>query len=294
MKQFFADELEAATKALIPDMMVWGRVGLNNLGNTCFMSSALQCMSHVTPLTRFFLSNRFISDKNENNINGTGGKVADAYAALMKDLWMGGHQYSSISPTNIKRAIELFAPRFYGVQQQDSAEFLAYLLDALHEDLNRIRNPPYVQLPDVDRGKKLAICGAETWDALCLRNSSFVFENFYGLYKSTCICPKCEEKSVTFDSFNHITLEIPRVAKLETDVLVIHEPGKEDPKLPVKYHVSVQESATVLDLKSSLSAMSGIPASRLRICSVDLGLCNIANLYRYVHFSVLVSVRSFL
>jgi hypothetical protein len=99
---------------------------------------------------------------------------------------------------------------------------------------------------------------------------------------------------VIFDSFNHITLEIPRVAKLEKDVLVIQEPGKEDPKLPVKYHVSVQESATVLDLKSSLSAMSGIPASRLRICSVDLGLCNIANLYRYVHFSVLVSVRSFL
>ena len=74
---------------------------------------------------------------------------------------MGGHQHRSISPSALKRAIELFAPQFSGVQQQDSAEFLSYLLDALHEDLNSIRNPPYVVLPEVDRGRKLTVCGAE-------------------------------------------------------------------------------------------------------------------------------------
>ena len=83
----------------------------------------------------------------------------------MKDLWMGGgHQHSSLSPTVLKRAIELFAPQFYGVQQQDSAEFLSYLLDALHEDLNRVRNPPYVEMPEVERGRKLSVCGAEVSD----------------------------------------------------------------------------------------------------------------------------------
>ena len=87
--------------------------------------------------------------------------MATAYGAVMKDVWMGGHQHRSMNPTALKRAIELFAPRFSGVSQQDSAEFLAYLLDALHEDLNRIRNPPYVEMPDVDKGRQLSICGAE-------------------------------------------------------------------------------------------------------------------------------------
>lgn len=118
-------------------------------------------MSHVTPLTRLFLSNQYLKNINENNINGTGGKVTNAYGSLMKDLWMGSNQNGSLSPTVLKRAIELFAPQFYGVQQQDSAEFLSYLLDALHEDLNSIRNPPYVVLPEVDRGRKLTVCGAE-------------------------------------------------------------------------------------------------------------------------------------
>ncbi|KAL3789205.1 hypothetical protein HJC23_002790 [Cyclotella cryptica] len=257
-----------------------GRVGLNNLGNTCFMSSALQCMSHVTPLTRFFLSDQFLTSINENNINGTGGKVAKAYATLMKDLWMGGSQFSSISPTILKRAIELFAPRFYGVQQQDSAEFLSYLLDALHEDLNRIRNPPYVVLPDVDRGRKLAICGAETWGALCRRNSSYVFENFYGLYKSTCVCPKCDAVSVTFDTFNHITLEIPRISKLNLVVVLVRDHGEQEPTLPMKYCVSIPQNGTVDDVIATLSSMSGVPASRLKLSSVLIDKCSITQLHR--------------
>lgn len=79
----------------------------------------------------------------------------------MKEIWMGGHQHRSISPSALKRAIELFAPQFSGVQQQDSAEFVTYLLDALHEDTNRVRHPPYVEFPDVDLSKKLSISGAE-------------------------------------------------------------------------------------------------------------------------------------
>jgi len=74
---------------------------------------------------------------------------------------MGSHQYQNVSPTALKRAIELFAPQFSGASQQDSAELITYLLDALHEDLNRVKNPPYVEMPDVDLGRKLSISGAE-------------------------------------------------------------------------------------------------------------------------------------
>jgi len=118
-------------------------------------------MMHVAPLTRYFLSGRYSADINNHNILGTGGKVANAYSAVLKDLWMGSHQYQNVSPTALKRAIELFAPQFSGASQQDSAELITYLLDALHEDLNRVKNPPYVEMPDVDLRRKLSISGAE-------------------------------------------------------------------------------------------------------------------------------------
>jgi ubiquitin C-terminal hydrolase len=41
-----------------------------------------------------------------------------------------------------------FAPRFNGYAQQDSQEFLAFLLDGLHEDLNLVIEKPYLQADD--------------------------------------------------------------------------------------------------------------------------------------------------
>lgn len=46
-----------------------------------------------------------------------------------------------------------FAPRFNGYSQQDSQEFLGFLLDGLHEDLNRVLNKPYTKTPD-ETGKR--------------------------------------------------------------------------------------------------------------------------------------------
>ena len=141
--------------------------------------SISQCMMHVAPLTRYFLSDRYSADINTHNILGTGGKVAKAYAAVLKELWMGSHQYQNVSPTALKRAIELFAPQFSGASQQDSAELITYLLDALHEDLNRVKNPPYVEMPDVDLGRKLSISGAE------VRNHSYFKKNLRAVFCTT-------------------------------------------------------------------------------------------------------------
>jgi len=56
--------------------------GLDNLGNTCFMSSALQCMSNCKEFTTFMLSNKWIKDVNTVNQIGSQGKILCAYAKL--------------------------------------------------------------------------------------------------------------------------------------------------------------------------------------------------------------------
>ena len=50
----------------------------------------------------------------------------------------------------VQVAVGRFKPEFSGYQQQDSQELMAFLLDGLHEDLNRIRNKPYIEVKEAD------------------------------------------------------------------------------------------------------------------------------------------------
>ena len=244
-----------------------GRVGLHNLGNTCFMNSALQCLSHATPLTRHFLSNQFKLDLNACNPLGTGGKLAHAYDNVLRDLWLK-RNVTSTSPTELKRAIAQFAPRFAGCSQHDAQEFLAYLLDGLHEDLNRIRKPPYVKMPEAVGMDNIAIAGAKAWDAHRRRNDSLVMDTFYGQFKSTCVCPKCNRVSVSFDAFNHVSLEIPQQTDTARVIPIILFREEKDGTWPMRYGVTVKRGSFTVDLRRALSELCGIPPARLFICDV--------------------------
>lgn len=56
-----------------------------------------------------------------------------------------------------------FASQFLGYQQHDSQELLSFLLDGLHEDLNRVKNKEYIELRDADGRPDQVSCSQRTW-----------------------------------------------------------------------------------------------------------------------------------
>ena len=105
-------------------------------------------------------------------------------------------------------AVGRFAPQFSGYQQHDSQELLTFLLDGLHEDLNRIKKKPYIEMNDSGNRPDEDVA-AEAWEAYKKRNDSVILDLFHGLLKSTVVCPCCPKISVTFDPFSCLSLPLP-------------------------------------------------------------------------------------
>ena len=65
-----------------------GKAGLKNVGNTCFLSSVVQCLSHTTPITRILLGNRHVKDINRDNPLGTKDAEVVAEYVLVDTLFI--------------------------------------------------------------------------------------------------------------------------------------------------------------------------------------------------------------
>jgi ubiquitin C-terminal hydrolase len=101
------------------------------------MNSALQALFNTPGMRVIFNGQKFINFINARNNAGSKGAITACFTALMDSVWSG--HYNAIRPD---RFLQVFAkdvnPEFADRRQHDAQEFQMLLLDALHEDTNRV------------------------------------------------------------------------------------------------------------------------------------------------------------
>ncbi|KAF2269626.1 cysteine proteinase [Lojkania enalia] len=189
------------------------RTGLINFGVTCYMNSVVQCLSANMDLTNIFLSGRYARDLQTDNWKGTKGILPEAYATLLSNLYKG--DVSSLRPSTFRKYSARMNSQWGIDEQQDAKEFLEFVLDCFHEDLNRNWNrTPLKQLTENEelareRLPRPYVARIE-WNRYLHREDSMIGQIFAGQHASQLRCTTCGTTSTTYEAFWSISVEIPR------------------------------------------------------------------------------------
>ncbi|MXQ89405.1 hypothetical protein E5288_WYG000764 [Bos mutus] len=175
-----------------------GAQGLKNHGNTCFMNAVVQCLSNTDLLAEFLALRRYRAEPGR-------AEVTEQLAALVRALWT--REYTPQLSAEFKNAVSKYGAQFQGNAQHDALEFLLWLLDRVHEDLEgSSRGPSSDKLQPEARKTSENLLSPS---APLSMGQSFVQSHFQAQYRSSLTCPHCLKQSNTFDPFLCVSLPIP-------------------------------------------------------------------------------------
>ena len=180
-----------------------GRSSLHNMGNTCYMNAVLQALLH-NPYLVFFIN----SDKYEEDVKEGSSKkeLLKQFVRLVKGFYQDN---SKIRPISLRRLIGSLDDRYLGADQNDAHEFLASIIDWLHDSLSYEVEISVEKAPKTQRDM-LEIQSIKEWENFFSREYSPIVNMFYGQYQTATSCSKCGFIKNRFDPYCYLTLTVSK------------------------------------------------------------------------------------
>ncbi|CAI9532520.1 unnamed protein product [Staurois parvus] len=141
----------------------------------------------------------------------------EEFARLLQAMWTSSVN-EVVSPMEFKSQIQRYAPRFMGYNQQDAQEFLRFLLDGLHNEVNRVTVKPKPNTQDLDHLLDTEK-SRQMWKRYLEREDSRIVELFVGQLKSSLTCSECGYCSTVYDPFWDLSLPIAKKSVSEVSLM---------------------------------------------------------------------------
>jgi ubiquitin C-terminal hydrolase len=214
-----------------------GKLGLKNLGNTCYMNCALQVLVHTKELVLYFAKDEYMKElenKEPDCEEALRLEFVKSFANLVKEEWSNSKK-DVINPIELRSSLVKLYPFFSENTQQDAHEVLTCILDSLHQYLNRRDNKfDLISNPNLGLARHLS---QKCWESHLEMNDSVITDLFFGQLKSTIKCQSCKFENSAFDPFSSLGLPIPN----EYKILVYFVPIKKNNK-PIKLFLKINDN----------------------------------------------------
>ena len=192
-----------------------GLSGLSNLGNTCFLNSCMQVLSHTYELNSFLNIQKY---KEKVNAQKCDSRLLIEWDELRQILW---NENCIVSPFKFVRTVQEIAKEkkqdlFTGFSQNDLTEFLIFVIDCFHNSLSREVNMT-IHGKVQNQKDKMAVSCFEKIKQMYSKDYSEIWNLFYGIQISLITSLETDKViSTTPEPYFILNLPIPQNNKSPT------------------------------------------------------------------------------
>ena len=184
-----------------------GLTGLANLGNTCFMNTAIQCLTHSDEFNKFLDTKKYEKKLNKN----IDSLILVEYNKLRKMMWS---EDCVIGPGGFLSAIQKVAnikdrSLFTGFAQNDLTEFLIFIIDCFHNSIAREVEMEITGDIESETDKIAESC-YKMLKSMYSKEYSEILELFYGISVSQIISTEGSKINSTPEPFLLLDLALPK------------------------------------------------------------------------------------
>ena len=173
------------------------RLGLDNIGATCYMNATLQCLCNIVQLQNYFLNNNQIFQNSHANLS-------KAFCNVLQNLYNFKKNKKSFAPNNFKNIIGDMNNLFKGIAANDSKDLILFIYEKIHEELNSPNNYNNVEQ---NISLELQLFRQNYYS----NNSSIIEKTFYFEQETINQCNKCKNKIINYNIQNIIIFPLEKI-----------------------------------------------------------------------------------
>ena len=253
------------------------KIGLQNIGATCYMNSTLQCFCHIDKFVEFYKYNKEKIDvfKDEKTLS-------NSFKILIENLWPNNFDPNKnkkcYAPNNFKDKISKMNPLFEGIAANDAKDLVNFIILSLQLELNKPDND------DNDDNEEVSLISDQTNKKLLYvnflreyekNNKSIISDLFYAINYNQTKCLTCKRVLYNFQVYFFITFPLEEVRKYnssknQNNLNIIKANSANLPSIPMQNQFNIDSMNMQAQNQFNINSMNMLTQNQMNANSMNI------------------------